>query len=506
MKELNKFIISVKEGTTVQFFNKFFSNFMNIKPIQRQSLLALGSLIAVTGFGYISTFYFAHFLGPAVLGSFFLFLAYYGIFDLIGDGGFGGAAVKRISEGKSQNEYYSAYIILRLILLCLSIVILILISPLLSGIQENGLLFWLIIALIVGTVYSIIGANLYGTAQVGILQVSNLVNTIIKNLVQILAVFIGLGLGGLIAGFITGMIAAVVLNAKYIRLTLSKFNRSHFDGLLSFSIWTFLSSGGALIFIYADTILIGYFMTEADIGIYRVTFQLASIASFMAIVFHTVLYPRISKWHAENNIMMIEKALTRSFTYSLFLAIPIIAGGILLSDKLLYYLYGASFESGAPVLVILLFVQLANIFLYLQTMCLVAMDRPRTSFYITAISAVLNILLNIVLIPSMGILGAAIASLATMSMNAVLAYFMLKSSLNIEIELRSVMNLMVSALGMAVFLMGYIYIFPIQSFVGLGLAIGIGAILYFLVILKIDRSIWSDLKVLLETMNLPLLL
>jgi O-antigen/teichoic acid export membrane protein len=478
---------------------------MNISTIQRQSLLTFGSLIAVTGIGYISTFYFAHYLGPAVLGSFFLFLAYYGIFDLIGDGGIGGAVIKRISEGKFQNEYYSAFIILRLILLCLSVLVFILISPYLAGIQENGLLIWLIIALITGTVYSIIAGNLYGTAQVGILQVSNLVNTIVKNLVQILAVFIGFGLGGLIAGFIAGMIASVLLNLKFLRLTFSRCDRSHFQGLLSFSIWTFLSSGGALIFTIADTILIGQFMTEADVGIYRVAFQLTSVASFMAIAFHTVLYPRISKWHADNNITMIEQALTRSFTYSLFLAIPITAGGIFLADKLLFYLYGASFQSGAPVLAILLFVQIANIFLYLQTTCLNAMDRPKISFYITAFSAVLNVLLNIILIPIMGISGAAIASLATMSMNAALAYVMLKSSLTIKIDRLSILNLVISALGMTVFLAAYTYLFPITSFIELGVAIGFGALLYFTFVLKIDRSIRNDLKVLLDTMSLPFL-
>jgi O-antigen/teichoic acid export membrane protein len=487
------------------FFKKILSDFMNISPIQRQSLLTFGSLIAVTGIGYISTFYFAHYLGPAVLGSFFLFLAYYGIFDLIGDGGFGGAAVKRISEGRFQNEFYTAYVILRVALLCLSILVFIIISPFLSGIQENGLLVWLILALIVGTVYSIIGTNLYGTAQVGISQVSNLVNTIVKNVIQILAVFIGFGIGGLVAGFIAGMIAAAVLNARYIRLTFSNCERPHFDGLLSFSVWTFLSSGGALIFTYADTILIGQFMTETDVGIYRVAFQLASVASFMVIVFHTVLYPRISKWHAEDNISMIEQALTRAFTYSLFLAIPITAGGILLADKLLYYFYSASFESGASVLPVLLFVQIANIFLYLQTMCLNAMDRPRISFSITAVSAVLNILLNIILIPPLGIVGAATATLVTMSLNAALAYIMLKSSLKIRIDLMSTFNLMVSASGMIVFIVLFTYFFPIRSFIGLGLAIGIGAVLYFVLVLKIDRSIRNDLKVLLDTMDLPFL-
>jgi len=478
---------------------------MNINPVQRQSLLTFGSLLALTGIGYISTFYFAHYLGPAILGSFFLFLAYYGIFDLIGDGGFGGAAVKRISEGEAQNEYYSAYIILRIILLCLSIGAFIVISPYLSGLQNNGLLYWLFIALIIGTAYSIIGTNLYGTAQVGIVQIGSVINTIVKNIVQILAVFIGFGVGGLVAGFIAGMIAATLLNLKFIQLSFSHCDRSHFLGLVSFSVWTFLSSGGSLIYTYADTILIGYYMTETDVGIYRVAFQLTSVASFLVMAFHTVLYPRISKWNAERNFNLIEYSLKRSFTYSLFLAIPVTAGGIILSEKLLYYLYGSSFVSGAQVLMILLFVQIANIFLFLQTMCLNAMDRPRLSFYITMVSAILNILLNILLIPVLGISGAALASLATMSMNAVLAYAVLKSSIHISIDRRSVMNIIISALIMAVVVSLYIIVFPIGDFISLALTVSVGAVIYFVTVLWIDHSIRKDLKTLLDTMNFPLI-
>jgi O-antigen/teichoic acid export membrane protein len=476
---------------------------MNINPIQRQSLLSFGSLLAVTGLGYIATFYFAHYLGPAVLGSYFLFLAYYGIFDLIGDGGFGGAAVKRISEGKAQNEYFTAFFIMRMALLCLSIATFIIISPFLTGLENNRLLSWLIIALVAGSLATITGTNLYGTAQVGIAQVSNLLNNIIKILVQILAVFIGFGLGGLVAGFIAGMIAAIFINQRFIRLRLSRCNRSHFAGLLSFSIWTFLSSGGLLIFTYADTILIGLFMTEADVGIYRVAFQLTSVASFLVTAFHTVLFPRISRWHAEKQFTLIEYSLTRAFTYSLFLAIPVTVGGIILSEKLLFFLYGAAFESGAPILIILLFVQIANIFMYLQTMCLNAMDMPRRSFYITAVSAILNIILNVLLIPLFGISGAAVASLVTMSINAVLAYGMLKSSLHIRVDLRSVTNLVVSALIMSGFLLLYLYVLPVQDFVSLGLVVTLGAIIYFCIVLRIDRTIRSDLKELLKTMHLP---
>jgi O-antigen/teichoic acid export membrane protein len=478
---------------------------MNINPVQRQSLLSFGSLLAVTGLGYIATFYFAHYLGPAVLGAYFLFLAYYGIFDLIGDGGFGGAAVKRISEGTDQNEYFTAFFILRVLLLSLSVVIFILISPYLTGLQENGLLYLLIIALIAGTAASITGTNLYGTAQVGIMQVSNLMNTIVKNLVQILAVFIGFSLGGMVAGFIAGTLMAIIINLKFIRLHFSRCNRSHYTGLLSFSLWTFLSSGGALIFTYADTIIIGLFMTEADVGIYRVAFQLTSVASFIVLAFHTVLFPRISKWHTEKKFSLIEYSIAKAVMYSLFIAIPITAGGIILSEKLLYYLYGASFVSGAPILVILLFVQIANIFMYLLTMCLNAMDMPKTSFYITAGSALVNIVLNILLIPRYGITGAAVASLVTISLNATLAYAMLKSSLHVSIDKRVVLHLVLSVLIMSLALFAYGYIFPIRDFAGLVLILGFGALVYFVSVLGIDRTIRDDLKELLDTMHLPVI-
>lgn len=481
---------------------KLISRFMNINQIQRHALLSFGSLLVITGLGYVATFYFAHILGPAVMGAYFLFLAYYGIFDLIGDGGFGGAAVKRISEGKEQNEFFTAFFILRIALLIVSIAVFIAISPYLTGLDHDGLLYWLIIALVAGTVASITGTNLYGTTQVGIMQVSNLFNTIVKNLFQIAAVFIGFSVGGMVAGFIAGMVTATIVNFRFIRLTLTRCNRSHFSRLFSFSFWTFLSSGGLLIFGYADTILIGYFMTETDIGIYRVAYQLASVGSFIVIAFHTVLYPQISSWHTRHELGSIESALKRAFTYSLFLAIPVTAGGIILSGKLLSFLYGESFVPGATVLVILLLMQIVNVFTFLQTTCLNAMDMPRASFYISALAAILNIILNILLIPPFGILGSAVASLATMLLNAVLAFGMLRSHIHVRLDGKSVINLVLSAGIMSAVILVVTSFIAITAFVSLVFVVSLGAVVYFLTVFALDEEIRTDLKGLWNTMNI----
>ena len=141
--------------------------------------------------------------------------------------------------------------------------------------------------------------------------------------------------------------------------------------------------------------------------------------------------------------------------------------------------------------------------MFLLTMCLNAMDMPKISFYCTVVSAALNIFLSLLLIPRFGIAGAAVASLVSITMNAVLAYAMLKSSIRISVDLKSVKNLVLSALVMSGILLGCVYLFPVQSFAGLVLVLLLGAGVYFSTVLALDRKIRNDLKSLLETMDLP---
>ncbi len=72
--------------------------------------------------------------------------------------------------------------------------------------------------------------------------------------------------------------------------------------------------------------------------------------------------------------------------------------------------------------------------MYLQTMCLNALDRPKDSFRVTAVAVTANVVLNILLIPTYGIVGAALATLATMVLNAALSRRALSRSIRVRIE------------------------------------------------------------------------
>ncbi|MDT8358443.1 MAG: oligosaccharide flippase family protein, partial [Methanomicrobiaceae archaeon] len=256
------------------------SRLMNVDQIQRQSIVSLGSSIGMTIVGFFTTIYFARVLGPSILGAYFLLLAYFGVFNLIGDGGIGGAAVKRISEGREAEKYFSAFVVLRVLFLVFSISALIIARPFLVDLTTAGLYSWLIIAVVVAVVFSITSGGVYGRGKVGVHQFSVFLNETSKFVIQVIAVVLGYGLAGLAGGFVAGLIIASLMNLCFLDLDLVRFAWRHVKSLFSFSFWSFLSSSGALVFTYADTILIGYFLVNADVGVYRVAFNLTVVATF----------------------------------------------------------------------------------------------------------------------------------------------------------------------------------------------------------------------------------
>ncbi len=476
---------------------------MRVDPVQRQSLISLASTIGLTAIGFLSTMYFAHTVGPSILGAYFLFVAYYSVFNLIGDGGFGGAAVKRISEGEDQNAYFTAFVLLRIMLLFVSVGFLLIARPYLVDLTGSGVLPWLILALIVSVFTNIASNSVYGTGKVGVNQISGLLDTLIRIAVQVAAIILGYGVAGLAGGFVAGILAAGFFNFRFLDLSPAPFRRSHIQSLFAFSVWTFLSSSGYLVFSYADTIMIGHFMAETDVGIYRVALQLTTIATFVAIALHTTLYPKISYWGKQGDLPSVERALSRAFTYSLLLAVPIVAGGWLLGERLLYFFYGAAFSSGAGALAILLLVQMASVFMYLQTMCLNALDRPRDSFKVTAVAVAANIGLNLLLIPAYGIVGASAATLATMVLNAILAYRALSGSIRVRIEPRAVGHIILAALAMSAVIVACRLAIPFSNVLIVLGAVGLGGLIYFLALLRLDPGIRDELEGLAGQLGLP---
>lgn len=483
------------------YFNQIYSRILQIDAVQRQTMVTLFSRIVLTLFGYVGTMYFARTVGASVLGSYFLFMAYYGVCTMVLDGGFGTAATKRISEGNEPDAYFSAYVVQYTLSALLTIVILIISRDFFVDFSNSGLFMLLPFALLI-SISSTIANGVYGRGKVGVYAASTVINDVLRILAQIGAVFLGFGAAGLVGGFIFGMLARNIILSRFLDLHIVRFKWKHVKSLSSYSFWVYLSTGGNMIFSYADTILIGYFLVNSDVGVYRITYQLAVLGTFTTTALLTTFWPKISRWGANGEYGHIERSLSNVFTYSLLLAVPVFVGGSILGDKLLYFLYGAGFVRGTNVLIILLALQIVNVFQLSFTGYLNAMGHPKESFKVIFIASSANIVFNIVLIPILGIVGAAIATLATMTLNALLARRALSRLITIQLERRSLLNIMMASAVMGMLVGGYRLLVPLTNVWVILLAVGVGGVVYSVLILKLDRKISGELRGIMEGMGI----
>jgi O-antigen/teichoic acid export membrane protein len=437
--------------------------------------------------------YFARAVGADVLGAYFLFLAYYSIIALITDGGFGIAAIKRISEGEEANAYFSAFFILRSVFITTILILMLSFRSIFVDLDNAGVFLWLLVALFVSLFHGTISNGIAGCGKIGVSSTAGFLGSALQLSVQIVAVFLGYGVAGLIGGFLLGALAGAIIQLRFFDLRIVTFGWKHLKSLSSFSFWSFLVSSGGLVFTHSDTVMIGYYMSTADVGIYRVIFQFTSIAGFATNALYITLWPRVSRWNQIGETKLIEKSLSTALTYSLIMSLPIFVGGALLGDKLLYYFYGEVFMNNTT-LTLLLMVQIVNVFQFFLTAYLSAMNQVREASKITLVSVIANIMLNAALIPLIGISGAAIATLATMTLNAVIAWRILARTINLLLEPNVLLNILKASIAMGIFIGGYLLFVPISNVWMALVAVVLGGIIYGAMILKYNRNIYEEMK------------
>lgn len=478
---------------------------MQTGDLQRQSLLHFGTSVTVTVLGFLSTMAVTHLTGtPDVPGGYFLFLSYLGIFSLISSGGLGGAAVSLMGDGERREEVFSTYLLLRLLILAGSVSVLMVAAPVMTDLSAAGLVPWLVGAVLVTSLGDIAGTWLYGTGKAGYVQAGGLVNTLIRIPVQVAAVILGFGVAGLAGGVVAGLLAGACLLLPFCRFRMRLTSWKTAGEMLRFACWAFLASGGMILYGNIDTILLGYFASSSEVGLYRIALQLASFALFSALALQTILYPKFSSWRLDERREWIAGSLTRAISYSLLLALPVCIGGVLLGDSLLFYLYGSPYRSASLALSLLLASQVVYVFVYLWTMSLSALGRPRDAAVSALIACGVNISANLYLIPLAGLTGAAVAILVTVLIHAGCAGVLLSREIPLRVDTRALRSIGCATLIMAGLIWGVIQGVPVESAGTLALIVVLGAGVYFLVLFRLERHIDTAIRKMMRDMGVVL--
>ncbi|GAB6285723.1 MAG: lipopolysaccharide biosynthesis protein [Methanoregula sp.] len=460
--------------------------------VQRHGTMYLVSSMGITVIGFFATIFYAHWIGPTILGEYFLFLSYFSILGLITDFGIVYAGTQRICEGKDPNDFFTASLVLRLGIFALLTLGLFLFQARFVDLTQTGL-FWVLIAVVgLTTLQTSIGMAIGASNRLGLAASTTLINNVMRIVVQVIAVFLGFQVYGLVGGLIVGILLELLIQFKYIDYHLKKFHFSHVKSLLSFSSWAVLISAGTILFDNIPLILIAYFLSVSDVGIFGVCWTFSFFALFISTALVNTLYVKVSRWNAQKDERAIAIALSRATTYSLIFALPILTGGILLGHNLLYYLYGASFATGATALIIIIAMRVIQSILNLYTNFLMATDHARHAVMGILAGVSANIVLCILLLPHIGIAGAAIGGLVNVIISFVIARSYLGRVIPLCLEKRSIQHIILATIVMTLALL-VLGLLPLnQSSIQTIIMVIIGAAIYFAVLLKLNQQIRDD--------------
>lgn len=460
--------------------------------VQRHGIMNLISSSVITLIGFFATIFYAHWVGAGVLGAYFLFLSMYTLLSFVTDPGIVYAVTKRITEGKEQDYYYSAGFTLRIGFFLVLTAGLIVFQNRFVDLNEAGL-FWILIGILgLGTIQSCIGMAIGASNRLGLAATTSLINNLVRILVQVITVFLGYQVSGLIGGLAAGLLVQLIIDSRYVDYHFKPFKFSQVKSLLSFSSWAVLISAGSIFFDNIPLILIAYFLPVSEVGIFGVCWTFSFFALFISTALVNTLYVKVSRWHAQEDRGAISISLSRATTYSLIFALPILTGGILLGHNLLYYLYGASFAVGATALVIIIAMRVIQSILNLYTNFLMATDHAKQAVFGTLTGVSVNIIICIFLIPLIGIAGAAIGSLVNVLIGILITRKYLAMVIPLYIEKTTIGHILLATIIMTTAII-ILNILPLGSGALQTIAmVIIGAIIYFIVLLKLNQQLRDD--------------
>lgn len=164
----------------------------------------------------------------------------------------------------------------------------------------------------------------------------------------------------------------------------------------------------------ADQLMVGALLGAADAGVYTVAMRSADFVSFPLLVANTIIAPILAAAHQNGELVAMQRLLRISSRLTLLVAMPITLVAILFGSELLGWVFGGSFSAGAPVLAILAGAQVLNVAFGSVGLVLNMCNLEWLATLGVGLAAMLNIALNIALIPRLGIEGAALASLISL--------------------------------------------------------------------------------------------
>jgi len=375
----------------------------------KTSIVVFASSQFSTLVGFIATFYIASYLGPNVLGAYSVIV---GMLYWISQpaSAINSAINKRVSEGVDRGEMLSAGILTNVAITLFVVVGILLFSSSVEAYVEHPVSIAIAVLVFFWFSASFMSSALKGQKKVASSSIIWTTGRVARTSFQIgLTLLLGLGVSGLVWGHSISFFVATVLALVVNSVRPAWPSKHHFLSLLKYAKYSWLGQISVQAFNWLDTVLMAFFVSTTLIGIYEAAWMMASTLAVVSSAIGTTLFPTFSELSAQDRYEEVSELLTEGLTFAGIFIIPGLIGALTVGSRVLE-IYGPEYGQGGLVLVLLVVARLTNAYSGLFKNTINAIDRPDIGFRINAALLLSNVVLNLVLIPIFGWVGAAVGT------------------------------------------------------------------------------------------------
>lgn len=240
----------------------------------------------------------------------------------------------------------------------------------------------------------------------------------ITRLVSIAAVSVlGLGsvaaAGAYLASFFVASIVGLVYLIREVDLVAEPRFSPRVRELVTFSAPLALSGAISMILSDSDALMLGVFETSSTVGIYNIAFTLGNLFTIFVSSIGVVFVPMMSRYHSNGNVGKMQSTYILSNKWTLTATLPVLLVAVSYPDQIISMTFGSKYTAGQSAFVLLAAGFSTHAVLGANGGILNSIGATTSVLYANVITAGVNLVLNLSLIPRYSILGAAISTVAS---------------------------------------------------------------------------------------------
>jgi O-antigen/teichoic acid export membrane protein len=418
----------VPEGGSVQLLAADGREFRSrIGSISRQSAVFFAGTIVTSAAGYFFKVYLSRKLGAEALGLYTLGMTLVGFLGLFNALGMPAAAARFVSAYSARREYGrlgdflrgSVFLLLTCNLLLGAAVVLLgpwLITRFYHTTALNPYLWIFASIMLFGVLNGFLGQAMAGYRDVSRRTlITHFTGTPANILFAVVLISMGFGLGG----YLVAQVASAFLVLALLVLSIWKMTpaAARVGGpvtkveseVITFSAAAFGISAVDFALSQSDKIVLGFYLNATQVGIYAVAMAVVGFVPIALQSVNQIFSPTISELHATGNRLLLQQLYSTLTKWILLLTLPLALTVIFFSRSLME-VFGKGFAPGSAVLMIGAAGQLFNCAVGSVGYLLMMSGNQLQLAKIQAVNAGLMIALSFMLVPRMGVKGAALAS------------------------------------------------------------------------------------------------